>query len=260
MNHIDVIKARVFRHRREARGFVWGALGVGLFVNLISGGSTILSRFVLPLIIFGIIVVFLELAILYSRPSRTIIFQDSQVNLLRKIPPFATLIRDSTEILILGGTLKTFTDDSAALDALSTFYRAFPNTLRILIMHPGGDGLKSTASARAARGNSDTLQSLGAEVIHSLNRLQDSAGKTILKNIRVYKEHPTYSMYKLGSAWILTVYTLGRGASSPAVYFHSVDDREEFAAALERGFTELWEASTTQDVTEFLSERGTLNF
>jgi len=45
---------------------------------------------------------------------------------------------------------------------------------------------------------------------------------------------------------MLTVYTLGRCASSPAIHFDAVSEKALFATALHRGFDELWDAETTE--------------
>ncbi len=80
----------------------------------------------------------------------------------------------------------------------------------------------------------------------SVSRLVDCCGPSILNSIRLYREHPTYSMHCFGVRWILTVYTLGRGASSPALSFSETDATKAFTEGLRQGFDELWRAPTTE--------------
>lgn len=235
-------------HRRSIRAIVYGVIAVGVALNLLTSAGAIDSfSATVSVVAVTILVVVTEVVLFTSRPRQTAFFSGSQLQLLKRsdIPSLASMIASADQIQILGGTLKTFTDDSDALDALRRFCETNPSRLRILMMHPESEGLKSTARARQARGKSDTAESLGSETLHSLNRLRDALGDSIIRDISVYCEHPTYSLQRFGRFMMVTIYTLGRGASSPALFVERTDGNRDFFDALLRGFNEVWGAATS---------------
>ena len=146
--------------------------------------------------------------------------------------------------------MKTFTDDARNLEALKKAI-SDGRSVRILLMHPSGAGVESTARARIARaqmngGRGTTPEMLAQEIQHSINRLRDHCGLSIENQIRLYREHPTFSLYDFGSSCMLTVYTLGRGTSSPAMYIPSTRANSDFVSGLREGFRELWTAPSTE--------------
>jgi len=244
---------RSWIHRRKAqiRSTIWVALVLGTTVNLLPslGNQFQLSK-LWPLISIVLTGAVIEALMFFAEPRDKISLAKSQLELLNRIPPLYSLVRDAGEISIIGGTMKTFTDDARNLEALKT---AISNgrSVRILLMHPSGGGVESTARARIARaqlngGRGTTPEMLAQEIEHSIRRLRDGCGLSIDNQIRLYREHPTFSLYDFGTSCMLTVYTLGRGASSPAIYIPSARANSDFVSGLREGFKELWTAPTTE--------------
>lgn len=238
----------LYARRSNVRAVIYSGIGVGIlatFISTLGQHGTSVSQWLVPAASFAAIALFAEALIFLSRPKASSIFAGNQIGLLHDLPSLHSLIDSSDSILILGGTLKTFTDDSENLSALARHF-AQNRPLRILAMHPDSQAIVSTARARAARSRSDTPASLASEVETSLARLTHALGDGALRHIALYKEHPTFSLYKLGDQCLLTVYTIGRGASSPAIWFTESEDRKQFVKSLCRGFDELWSAKSTQ--------------
>jgi len=235
-------------HRGTVRGVVYGGIGLGIAINFLTDDAVSVARIAWLLFLFAGIAITAESLIFTGRPKGKILLDGSQTALTRResVPSFVEMIEESENIWLLGGTFKTFTDDSRNLEALARFYARRSSGLQILMMHPEGQGLESTARARRARGKGDSVITLQMEIAQSLNRFVDYLGPQCVRQIYVFKEHPTYAMYKFGNKWIVTVYTLGRGASSPAMYFKEIDSTREFCQGLERGFNDVRDAETTE--------------
>lgn len=221
---------------------------MGVVANVLSSvGDGINRQQLIPLGLALTLGVFVEAVILASRPADVSLFAASQLDLIRRVPEYHKLIGEATEVLLLGGTMKTLTDDSRTVEAIRDAVRE-GKFVRILLMHPFGGGVESTGRARRAAGKSTTDNDLRAEIKSSVGRLVDCCGPSIQHSIRLYREQPTYSMLCMGSKWVLTVYTMGRGASSPAVYFTESEPTTSFADGLRHGFEELWRAPTTSSL------------
>jgi len=239
------MKAWIHKSRSQLRATLWSALVLGVGVNILSSiGDGIGQKQITPLIIVVFAGITAEAAILVSRPRNKVVFAQSQLDLIRRLPEFHQLVSDASELLLLGGTMKTLTDDSRTMEAMKQAVLD-GRPIRILLMHPNGGGVESTVRARRTAGRSISVDDLRAEIKTSVARLIDSCGSTIQNSIRLYREHPTYSMHCFGVKWILTVYTIGRGASSPAIFFTETESTSLFAEGLRQGFDELWRAPTT---------------
>lgn len=244
---------RYWIHRRKAqiRSIIWIALVLGTTVNLLPNiGNEFQVAKLWPLIAIVSVGAIVEGLMFFAEPRDKMALAKSQLELLNSMPPLFGLIKGASEVSIIGGTMKTFTDDARNLDALK-FAISDGRNVRILLMHPFGGGVESTARARMARaqmtgGKGTTPEMLAQEIEHSISRLRDHCGVSIDSHIRLYREHPTFSLYDFGSSCMLTVYTLGRGASSPAIYIPSTRTNNEFVLGLREGFKELWTAPTTE--------------
>lgn len=239
------MREKIYAVRGQIRAVLWIAVVLGVLVNILSTISDGFGRRqIIPLLIALAVAGAAEAAIFVSKSAPTALFAPSQIDLLRRIPEFHTLVSEATELLLLGGTMKTLTDDARTVEAIHGAVKA-GKSVRILLMHPHGEGVTSTARARKTAGKSVTEADLRSEIKTSIARLIDCCGPGVQHSIRLYREHPTYSMHCFGSRWVLTVYTLGRGASSPALFFTESAATSEFARGLRKGFDELWGAPTT---------------
>ena len=241
-------RVRIRNRKSQIRSVVWIALVLGTAVNLLPnlGNGFRLSTLgpLLGIVLTGTLV---EILMFIAEPRDRLSLAESQLDLLNVIPPLFELIKRAPEVSIIGGTMKTFTDDVRNLNAIKSMIDDGKN-VRILLMHPSGGGVESTARARMTAGKGTTTEMLAQEIEHSLNRLTNLCGEPIEKSIRLYREHPTFSLYDFGSSCLLTVYTLGRGASSPAIFIPSATANMDFVSGLRAGFKELWTAPTTESL------------
>ena len=239
------MKLWIHKSKGQIRTTLWSALVLGVGVNILSSiGDGIGQKQFIPLLIAVIAGIAAEVAIVISRPSHKVIFAKSQLDLIRQLPEFHQLVSDASELLLLGGTMKTLTDDARTMAAIKQAVLE-GRPIRILLMHPNGGGVESTVRARRTSGKSVTEDDLRMEIKTSVGRLIDFCGPTIQNSIRLYREHPTFSMHCFGMKWILTVYTIGRGASSPAIFFTETQSTSNFVRGLRQGFDELWRAPTS---------------
>jgi hypothetical protein len=250
----------------HAEGVRWVAyVGVGLAViaGVISniGDEQFSWRSVLlPLALVAVLIAAVEIILRLARPRNEARFAAKQEIAIGGEAGLAKLFDGEGNIEILGGTLKTLTLPTSVLDALR---RHVPkSSVRVLLMHPDGEGLLSEASARVTLNkpglNADArklaieeeLQKLRAEVERSLERLENYfsiAGE----HVKLYKEHRTNSFYRRGDECLLTVYTMGHGANSPSIYLPASKEREDFVNGLSTGFEAIWSAATTQTVEQW---------
>ena len=239
------MKSWTYSHRSQIRALVWGALVLGVGTEAITSFDSGLKPRTLGVFaaVLGMALV-AECAITLSRPNLRIKFSASQSELLRQVPELHLLIAEAPEVMLLGGTMKTLTDDSRVIEAINKSLQDGKH-VRILLMHPRGTGIQSTARARQSGGKSVTADDLATEVKTSLNRMVDGCGVAVLDAIRLYSEHPTYSLFCFGSKFMLTIYSTGRGASSPALFLGQSEKTNEFIRGLRRGFDDLWRSPTT---------------
>ncbi len=147
---------------------------------------------------------------------------------------------NEADVLLLGGTFKTFTDDEDNLSSLKKFSEKHPNKVKILIMDPEGEGVKAAADARQQKKPKVSSRTLLAEIRASLIRFAEVLGNDwCAMNIYFYGTYPTHSLFKVKDHWIVTPYTFGRGASSPALYFKESDATQGFCKKLEDSFEDM---------------------
>jgi hypothetical protein len=176
--------------------------------------------------------------------------------LLDRIPPLPSLIRESNAVDLLGGTFKSFTDRAENIDALrSVLDRDAP--VRILIMHPDSQANALRAQDRKARGVTTSVERLAHEVLVSLMRFVDHLGvDTTMQSVRLYDSLPHNAVYRLGTFYLVNLYTFGRGGSSPALGFPRNEETADLCAALDASFNDQWAASSTHALQSDILDRA----
>jgi hypothetical protein len=154
------------------------------------------------------------------------------------------LIATSDRIELLSGTLKTFTERSANIAALYQRHRTGV-PVRLLLMSPQGEGLRIAAAERRDRGGGIDVDDLRREINQSVERLLLIFPFKELKQVlRFYAGSPHSAVARYGEQYILTVYTFGRGGSSPSIALQR-PQHTDFCKGLDLGFHELWNAEST---------------
>jgi hypothetical protein len=163
----------------------------------------------------------------------------------RVVGPTEALLEAADSVDILGGTLKTFVEHNAAIRVLHDRYRARAQ-VRILLMEPGSWGSRLAVEERRARGATTLDDMFDREILDTLQRLADEFSPAVLCDVvRLYPTSRRTSVHRYGDRYIVTLYTFGRGASSPTLALRR-QGHEAFCSALDQGFAELWNAGTTQ--------------
>lgn len=163
----------------------------------------------------------------------------------RVLGPTKALLEAADSVDILGGTLKTFVEHNAAIRALHDRHRARAQ-VRILLMEPGTWGTRQAVEERRARGATTPEDMFDREILDTLRRLADEFSPAVLCDVvRLYPTSRRASVHRYGDRYIVTLYTFGRGASSPTLTLRR-QGHEAFCGGLDQGFTELWEAGTTR--------------
>ena len=163
-------------------------------------------------------------------------------------PPLKELIAQASDVFILGGTLKSFTDDESNLTALRRL-REEGKRVRILLLNPDGEACRQRERDRlsAKRPDADQAQEALLSVARIVFGLRITPGdpaeaKSIL---RWYDALPHNAIYKLGTTYVINMYRFGRGRSSPALIVERTRRHAAFCDALDRGFDDLWNAERT---------------
>jgi hypothetical protein len=163
----------------------------------------------------------------------------------RVVGPTKALLEAADSVDILAGTLKAFVENNAAVRALHDRYRARAQ-VRILLMEPGNWGSRQAVEERRARGATTPDDMFDREILDTLQRLADEFSPAVLCDVvRLYPTSRRASVHRYGDRYIVTLYTFGRGASSPTLTLRR-QGHEAFCSALDQGFAELWNAGTTQ--------------
>jgi hypothetical protein len=223
------------------------ALGglVGLAVTVTAGGAG-------PWLllawagVYGVAAVAIELGLrrVDAQSGRVLTAGDNE-GVRRAVGPTKALLEAADSVDILGGTLKTFVEHNAAIRALYDRYRARAQ-VRILLMEPGNWGSRLAVEERRARGATTTDDMIDREILETLQRLADEFSPAVLCDVvRLYPTSRRTSVHRYGDRYIVTLYTFGRGASSPTLTLRR-PGHEAFCSALDEGFAELWNAGTTQ--------------
>jgi hypothetical protein len=272
-------------HSAQIRAALYGGLGLAVVANIVTSvGQDQLSvrSVILPVLLVAGLAVVAELGFGLVRPRAHVVFAGSQSSLLKKMTgDLSELMRESKDILILGQTLTSFTGDAENREALKAHLKKMAKEridhperaedqletkLRILMLRPDSDGREVAQKARnhrlqASRSNFESeietsiqyLLQIGAEL---KTGAEPTGGKKREEHVRLYEQHPTFSLYKCDSTCVVTIYTLGHGASSPAFLFRSVGRYKEFSDTLIRGFDELWAASDPEKLVPLESTRS----
>jgi len=163
----------------------------------------------------------------------------------RSLASVEEMIACSHRVELLAGTLKTFTERSANIKALHERHRAGAH-VRLLVMAPRGEGVRIANAERGDRVNQVDAEDLSDEITRSINRLLLEFSRAELREIlRLYTGSPHLAMTRYDDQYIMTMYTHGRGGSSPSLAIRRGGPHEAFCEALDRGFQELWEAPST---------------
>jgi hypothetical protein len=162
----------------------------------------------------------------------------------RALGPTKALLDAADSVDILAGTLKSFAQHRASVRALHDRHRASVR-IRILLMEPGGWGSRLAVEERRERGATTPDDLFNREILDTLQRLADELSPAVVCDIvRLYPADRRVSVHRYGDRYILTIYTFGRGGSSPTITLRR-QGHEAFCSVLDEGFAELWNAGTT---------------
>lgn len=242
------------RSSGQIRATVYGFLastGLPMIIGWTSGQMP-LAAFVVWTVILCLAAVATEGYLAVRGNGAKVLVADSQVALTKRFVDLPRLIEGAGAggIDILGGTLKTFTDDRRTLEALRKADVA-GTQIRILMIDPDGDGIEQMARQRKAVRSSASAAALRMEARQSLQRLADELGSTKLQRIaKVYQDLPHHSVYRIGSSFLVTVYRFGKGGSSPALFVVRGPRTKEFCDGFEEGFQDVWDAATTVPMSD----------
>lgn len=151
------------------------------------------------------------------------------------------VVRDSTTVRIAGGTFKTFCDDPRNLLSLKNTL-AIGGAIKVLMLHPDGDGLKMLAQMRKDYSPRTSEIKLKNEIEASIDRMCEMIDPDFITNcVRFYRALPRFGLC-IGSRFsLITLYSHGHGSSSPCIMLDQVNNStKDFCAAISRGFDELW--------------------
>ncbi|HEX8085007.1 MAG TPA: hypothetical protein VF529_12015 [Solirubrobacteraceae bacterium] len=195
--------------------------------------------------VYGVTALAMELGLrrVHARSGRVITASDND-GVRHVLGPTKALLEAADSVDILGGTLKTFVEHNAAIRALHDRHRARAQ-IRILLMEPGNWGSRLAVEERRARGATTPDDMYDREILDTLQRLADEFSPAVLCDIvRLYPTSRRVSVHRYGDRYIVTIYTVGRGSSSPTLTLRR-QGHEAFCSALDQGFAELWNARTT---------------
>lgn len=250
------VRRFVKKSRKQIRAVFYGVFIAGfttvLFVDLTKG--TVTTEFVIKWAMgLAVVVLFVEYCILFATYCRNKIeTAGSQFALMQSLEPLWERLGRAQKIDLLGGTYKTFTDRAENLSALSKGIKSGCE-VRILMLHPEGDGMADVVRSRNELGRILRDGLISEEIKNSIGRLLEVVGlETTLKILKLYNSAPRFSFYRIDSEYLVTIYTFGRGASSPAMYLDAKHGHNEICRSFDRGFRELWEAPSTIAVTKDL--------
>ncbi|MCC6652848.1 MAG: hypothetical protein IT348_16970 [Candidatus Eisenbacteria bacterium] len=197
-------------------------------------------------------VVALEYVLLWARFTKgRITVGKSQGALIEAmgIPLDQQLAMAKHRIDLLGRSFKSFTDRAENVRAL----RRAECEVRILMLHPLGPGVSEIARARRELRTPIRDGYLAEEIKNSIVRcIRDLGRDRVLQILRLYQSPSTCAVYRIDDAYLVTVYTSGHGASSPALCVASSQVEGAFCQGFDRSFEEIWEADSTVKLTEEL--------
>ena len=229
------------------------ALGglLGLAVTVTAGGASPWLLLVWASV-YGVAALAIELDLrrVDARTGRVFTAGDND-GVRRVVGPPKALLEAADSVDILAGTLKTFVANNATVRALHDRCRGGAQ-VRILLMEPGNWGSRQAVEERRARGATTPDDMFDREILDTLQRLADEFSPAVLcEVVRLYPTSRRASVHRYGDRYIVTLYTFGRGGSSPTLTLRR-QGHEEFCSALDQGFAELWNAGTTQRLNAVL--------
>lgn len=208
-------------------------------------------------LIFEYLLLYLSKKKLKEETSNNIRFSSlGQANMLTLSPSHAENLDSTRNADLLCDSFKSFVDNDNNLKALKKFLGCGGN-LRVLIMNPFGTGPELTAMARKNVRNMSTAEDFSSEIIHSIRRLSNFLTiEQLLKSVRFYNYPSFYASYIFDEEAFVTIFTYGRGGSSPTLYVsNKPKTMDDFFDGITRGFSELWEASTEGTLNQDLLKK-----
>lgn len=238
----------------------FGAIAIPLVLKITENPSNLDFRYItLWSLVFALLVSLTEnylARLLNSKAELTditsseIVTSIGQSKLVNITNSHALDIKEAKSIYLMSDTLKSFADDDANLRALGTFSRN-NGELKILLISPYSTGVSLTVSARNANNRLETEQGYSEEIISSLRRLSNHIPVSVLaKSLRFYNYPSFYASYIFDRKAFVTVFTYGRGGSSPSMYVKDGTDHDDFFDGIMRGFYELWESKQIEKLSE----------
>lgn len=100
--------------------------------------------------------------------------------------------------------------------------------------------MNAIAKERQGQGRNESSAELGEEIRRNVRRLLLEFSPAELSTVlRYYSNAPHSSVHRYGEVYVATLYSVGRGGSSPCIAVRR-SDHARFCESLKRGFDELW--------------------
>ncbi len=234
---------RLHERRWAARGWAYAILGATLLPLVLTfvAGELPSRLFVVSAVGIAAITAVMEIAIaIGGREGAKPLFAEGEAALLKQLGGLDRLMRGAREIDLLAGA-GGFTTEEANLKAIRGRVESGAK-IRILLMHPEGDGVKMMARARNARGMHTPDDEIPSEVRKSLTRIAHFCGeRSATELVRLYWEPRTISLYRFDDRFVVSVHPGGRGSSAPAFFIGRSAHSRTFCDRLMTAFLELWD-------------------
>jgi hypothetical protein len=177
-------------------------------------------------------------------------FAASQYKITDHSPSLAERLLKAKDVVLVGGTFKTFTDRAENLDALlQRTAMGSERSTRLLILSPKARSLADIARARHELGRLVRLEDLEQEIRRSLARLAERLGDRMASVVKIYDGPLSVGIYRFDDEFMLTLYTYGRGASSPSILIRRSPEHSSFLDSVSRGVEEIWKAPSSVPAT-----------
>jgi len=236
-----------------------GAIAIPLAISISKNPSEFeMSYIIIWALVFALLVSLTENYLAVSLDSKAklkdttsskIITSVGQSKLINLTNTHVQDIKEAKSISLLSDTLKSFADDESNLKSLGDFCRN-NGDLKILLMSPNSNGVQQTVSARNANNRVETESGYSEEIISSLRRISNHVPiNTMAKSIRLYDYPAFYASYIFDGKAFVTVFTYGRGGSSPSMYVKDGRDHDDFFDGIKLGFSELWESGNIEKLS-----------
>jgi hypothetical protein len=249
-----MIGSALVKHKKLLRQILYLSVVLGLILRVVYeltkgqvSGPFILGWAVAVLLM----IVTFEFALAWSeRLEGAVTFAPSHNQLTERRPQIHGRLVTAKHVALVGGTFKTFADRAENLDALSKRASLGPeSSTRILILNPKGKSLIDIARSRKELGRLLSLDDLEQEIRMSLARLSERLGDRMPAIVRLYEGPLSLGIYRFDDEFVLTLYTYGRGASSPSMFIRRSAEHSDFLDSVSRGVEELWNAPSSVPAT-----------